>query len=76
MKNSSARRSASRNDQYFELWQRILVRLAESMECGQPDEDLAQLARELEQAQQQGRLPASLVRKLTQESRRGSPRQA
>ena len=74
--NRSMRRRVSRNDQYFQLWQRILLRLTESMERGQQDEDLAQLASELEQAQQQGRLPAALVRKLTQEPHRGSPRQA
>lgn len=73
------RRSVSRNDQYFHLWQRILVGLAQALRKrhrGADVERLDRLAQELEQAQQRGRLPASLVRKIVPRSRHGSLRQA
>ena len=69
----------SQNDQFFHLWQQILVQLAEALGTRQRDVDferLDELARELEQAQHRGRLPAGLVRKLIPRKRHGSPRKA
>ena len=74
-----SRRRVSRNDQYFHLWQRILVRLAKAVDKRGRDVELAQLeqlTRELGRAQRLGRLPAGLVRKLVPGKRHGPPRQA
>jgi hypothetical protein len=77
----SAGRSVSRNDQYFHLWQRILLRLAEALGRRGQDTELARLeklAAQLERAQRTRRLPAGLVRELIRgqarkETRRGTP---
>jgi len=73
-----SRHRVSRNDQYFHLWQRILVRLAEVVGRRRREVEIArldELAQELERAQRLGRLPASLVRKLVPGKRHGPPRQ-
>jgi hypothetical protein len=76
-----AGRSVNRNDQYFHLWQRILLRLAEAIESRRQDTELARLeklASQLERAQRTRRLPTGLVRELIRgqarkETRRGTP---
>ena len=70
-------RRVSRNDQYFHLWQRILVQLAEALGKWTHNADfgrLEELAGELERAQRQEQLPRGLIRKILPRSRHGSIR--
>lgn len=72
-----SRQAVSRNEQYFHLWQRILVQLAEALGNRRREADfgrLHELAGELERAQRQERLPRGLVRKILPRSRHGSVR--
>ena len=73
------RGTVSRNDQYFHLWQRILVGLVAAIHGrhrGADVDRLDRLAQELERAQERGRLPTSLVRKIVPRGRHGTVRPA
>lgn len=74
-----SRQRVSRNEQYFDLWQRILAQLASALGKQRRHVDLDRLellAQQLEHAQQRGRIPTGVVRKLNPSKRHGPPPQA